>query len=208
MVSFCEYILKGSLNHFNLFRTSTISLKTIALENSKEKSLTWQNYLEIVEIENKGRGYRARCNIPALTCIMHDTPLISPSFSMTTFASHKCQSPPDIVKSLILQVLENKEYFNILSPQMASGQFSQEISPYPSAYSNKMWQLANEKVSSNMFAGEAPDSNMFFRKQILKVGVKTSLFNHSCYPNAVITKISGTNDQQVETTRDIIEGIL
>ncbi len=143
-----------------------------------------------------------------MTCIMHDIPLISPPFSMPVFRSHKCEHPPHIIEPLILQVLENQEYFDMLSPQVASGRFSQEISPYPSLYSNNIWQLAHEKVSTNMFAGEPPDSNMLNRKKILKLGVKTSLFNHSCYPNIVVTKIPRTNNQQVETVRDITQGIV
>jgi hypothetical protein len=139
---------------------------------------------------------------------MHDIPLISPPFSKPVFRSHKHQHPPHIIEPLILQVLENKEYFDMLSPQVASGQFSQEISPHRSLYSNETWQLAHEKVSTNVFAGEPPDSNMFNRREILKLGVKTSLFNHSCYPNAVVTKIPRTNNQQVETVRDITQGIV
>ncbi len=160
-----------------------------------------------MEIEHKGRGYRARCNIPAMTCIMHDIPLISPPFPKAHFRSHRSQHPPHIMKSFILQVLENQEYFDMLSPQVASGQFSQEVSPNPSRYSNKIWQLAHEKISTNMFSGESLDSNVFHCNEILKVGVKTSLFNHSCYPNAVVTKIPKTINQQVETIRDIIQGI-
>ena len=139
---------------------------------------------------------------------MHDIPLISPPFSMAAFRSHKSQHPPHIIVPLILQVLENKEYFDMLSPQVASGQFSQEVSAYPSLYSNEIWQLAIEKVSTNMFAGESPDSTMSNHKEVLKLGVKTSLFNHSCYPNAVVTKIPRTNNQQVETVRDIKRGIV
>lgn len=160
-----------------------------------------------MEIEHKGRGYQARCNIPALTCIMHDIPLISPPTPEANFNSHRHHYPPHIMNSLILQVLENQEYFDILSPQVASGQFSQEVSPHP-LYSNKRWQLAHEKVSTNAFRGVSPDSNQLNRMQIVKIGVKTSLFNHSCYPNAVVTKIPKTNNQQVETVRDIIQGIV
>ena len=143
-----------------------------------------------------------------MTCIMHDIPLISPPFSKTVFRSHKHQHPPHIIEPLILQVLENKEYFDMLSPQVASGRFSQEISPHLSLYSNETWQLAHEKVSTNVFAGEPPHSNMRNRREILKLGVKTSLFNHSCYPNAVVTKIPRTNNQQVETIRDITQGMV
>ncbi|CAF0730299.1 unnamed protein product [Adineta steineri] len=92
----------------------------------------WQTYLEIVEIPNKGRGYRACCDIPSLTCIMHDTPLVSPSFTSTALINNKQSYPAHIMEYLVLQVLENKEYFDLLSPQVASGRFSQEVSPYPS----------------------------------------------------------------------------
>ncbi|CAF0935388.1 unnamed protein product [Adineta steineri] len=129
-----------------------------------DEAPAWQTYLEIVEIANKGRGYRARCNIPSVTCIMHDTPLASPSFPSTALTNNRQQYPPHIMEGLILQVLENKEYFALLSPQVASGRFSQEASPYPSRYSNKMWQLAYEKVLNNVFSGDSPDSNMSNRR--------------------------------------------
>ncbi|CAF4054270.1 unnamed protein product [Adineta steineri] len=145
----------------------------------------WQTYLEIVEISNKGRGYRARCDIPLVTCIMHDTPLISLSFPCSTFANDQGQYPPHIMEGLILQVLENKEYFDLLSPQVASRRYSKEVSPYPSRYSNKMWQLAHEKVLSNMFSGDSPDSNMFNRRRILKLGEELCI---SYLPNTYLPR--------------------
>ncbi|CAF1347621.1 unnamed protein product [Adineta ricciae] len=175
-------------------------------QTQTDETPAWQKYLEVVSIENKGRGYRARCNIPAMTCIMHDTPLVTSSSPFTGFRAHNEGYSLHAAEPLVLQVLENKEYFDLLSPQQPSGRFARETSPYPSLYSHEMWQLAHEKVATNVFRGEAVDSTMLNRKYLLKLGVRTSLFNHSCCPSATISKISGTTKQKVETVRDVTEG--
>jgi hypothetical protein len=104
--------------------------------------LDWRSYLEVVEIEGKGRGYHALVDIPKQTCIMHDTPLMSPPFQSDPFVRDWHQCPPAITISIRKQLLEQRELFDILSPQQPSGKFCNEKSPFPSVYSDTEWELA------------------------------------------------------------------
>lgn len=167
----------------------------------------WKKYLEIVEIKDKGRGYRAHCDIPSMTCIMHDTSIISPSFSEGTHTSCNERFPSNIMEPLVVQLLENQEIFNLLSPQTTTGHFSEEVSCNSSLYSNKMWQLAYDKVQRNLTIKQSPDSTVFNLRQCLVLPLKISLFNHSCRPDVVIYSIHNTNIQKVETVRDIHKGM-
>lgn len=147
------------------------------------------------------------CDIPSMTCFMHDTPLISPPFPASAFPKHKACFPPEITTPLMLQLLDNQALFDLSSPQTPAIRFAIERSPFPNLYSDEKWQLAHDKVSTNMFVAESSNSGMFGGNAVLKLATKTSFFNHSCRSNAIVHAIHGTMKQQVETVRDIVKGM-
>ncbi|UJR24554.1 hypothetical protein I4U23_005929 [Adineta vaga] len=95
---------------------------------------------------------------------------------------------------------------DLLSPIMPSGQHTNlPPSPYLDLYSNAQWQLAYEKAAINAFGSAIPEIKQ--KISLKKLYPQTSLFNHSCLPNArVFLKVQQYTQLYIKTLRNITKG--